>query len=149
VIFASYLLFGALGVLARQRTARGAASGARAADRHHVALRLFGAAVAAAVLALAVAVGSRTSVTQIGVIVVMAGAQGAIIFAAGLVFWDGMLGFALRTAGWGLMCISLLVPSTVTLGLPALALLVPTLVIARAGRDQRTPSTARKRGTAA
>lgn len=52
---------------------------------------------------------------------------GAVIYVAGLLLWRGGRAYELRAAGWLLLCAPLLIPSTLTLVLPAAGLLVITI----------------------
>jgi hypothetical protein len=52
---------------------------------------------------------------------------GSIVYAAGLLGWRGGQALGLRVLGWILMAAALVVPSTLTLGLPLVALLALTL----------------------
>jgi hypothetical protein len=65
---------------------------------------------------------------------------GSVVYAAGLLAWRGGQALGLRVLGWVLMAAALVIPSTLTLGLPLVALLAPTLApipgqkVAPAGR---------------
>jgi hypothetical protein len=52
---------------------------------------------------------------------------GAAVYAAGLLAWRGGRAVGLRILGWALMAIALVIPSTLTLALPLVALLATTL----------------------
>ena len=52
---------------------------------------------------------------------------GSILYAAGLLAWRGGQALGLRVLGWVLMVVALAIPSTLTLGLPLVALLALTL----------------------
>ena len=52
---------------------------------------------------------------------------GAAVYAAGLLAWRGGQAAGLRILGWALMVIALVIPSTLTLVLPLVALLATTL----------------------
>jgi len=52
---------------------------------------------------------------------------GSIVYAAGLLAWRGGQAPSLRVLGWVLMVAAFVIPSTLTLGLPLVALLVLTL----------------------
>jgi hypothetical protein len=52
---------------------------------------------------------------------------GGVVYAAGLLAWRGGQALGLRTLGWVLMVTALVIPSTLTLGLPLVALLALTL----------------------
>jgi hypothetical protein len=52
---------------------------------------------------------------------------GSIMYAAGLLAWRGGQALGLRALGWVLMVVAFVIPSTLTLGLPLVALLALTL----------------------
>ena len=52
---------------------------------------------------------------------------GSVVYAAGLLAWRGGRALGLRVVGWVLMVAALAIPSTLTLGLPLVALLALTL----------------------
>ena len=52
---------------------------------------------------------------------------GAVVYAAGLLAWRGGQALGLRILGWVLMGMALVIPSTLTLGLPLVALLAVAL----------------------
>ena len=52
---------------------------------------------------------------------------GSIVYAAGLLAWRGGRALGLRVLGWVLMVAALVIPSTLTLGLPLVALLALAL----------------------
>jgi hypothetical protein len=52
---------------------------------------------------------------------------GSIMYAAGLLTWRGGQALGLRVLGWVMMVAALAIPSTLTLGLPLVALLALTL----------------------
>jgi hypothetical protein len=52
---------------------------------------------------------------------------GGVVYAAGLLAWRGGQALGLRILGWVLMVTALAIPSTLTLGLPLVALLVVPL----------------------
>jgi hypothetical protein len=54
---------------------------------------------------------------------------GSIVYAAGLLAWRGGQALGLRVVGWVLMVAALVIPSTLTLGLPLVALLALTLAL--------------------
>jgi hypothetical protein len=73
---------------------------------------------------------------------------GGLTFTAGLLAWGRQPGLQARTAGWILLCAPLLIPSTLSLALPLVALLVvavPGTSSPPLGRDRRTPITNRWR----
>jgi hypothetical protein len=52
---------------------------------------------------------------------------GSILYAAGLLAWRGGRALGLRVLGWVLMVAAFVIPSTLTLGLPLVALLAVAL----------------------
>jgi hypothetical protein len=52
---------------------------------------------------------------------------GGVVYATGLLAWRGGQALGLRILGWVLMVTALVIPSTLTLGLPLVALLVVPL----------------------
>lgn len=64
--------------------------------------------------------------------------MGSVVHGAGLVAWQGPRALALRLVGWALMTLALSVPSTLTLALPLVALLVPTLALVPASPRGRS-----------
>jgi hypothetical protein len=52
---------------------------------------------------------------------------GSIVYAAGLLAWQGGRALGLRVLGWILMVAAFMFPTTLTLGLPMVALLALTL----------------------
>jgi hypothetical protein len=52
---------------------------------------------------------------------------GGVVYAAGLLAWRGGQALGLRILGWVLLVTALVIPSTLTLGLPLVALLVVAL----------------------
>jgi hypothetical protein len=64
---------------------------------------------------------------------------GSALYSAGAASWTGNPAFWLRGIGWILMAIACLVPSTLTLGLPLVALLAFALVPISSIRGPETP----------
>jgi hypothetical protein len=64
-----------------------------------------------------------------------------VVYAAGLLAWQGGQALGLRILGWVLMVMALVIPSTLTLGLPLVALLALALAPSRS-RSRRTESQA-------
>jgi hypothetical protein len=56
-----------------------------------------------------------------------AASLGGVVYAAGLLAWRGGQALGLRILGWVLLVTALVIPSTLTLGLPLVALLVVAL----------------------
>jgi hypothetical protein len=76
----------------------------------------------------------------------LAAIGGSILYGVGLLSWWGGTAFMLRLLGWLLMTLALAIPSTMTLALPLVALLVPTLVTIG---DERQPKLDESPGQAA
>jgi hypothetical protein len=53
---------------------------------------------------------------------------GGVVYAAGVLAWRGGQALGLRILGWVLLVTALVIPSTLTLGLPLVALLALALV---------------------
>lgn len=54
---------------------------------------------------------------------------GSVLYGFGLLVWEGRHAFLARAVGWALLVAALAIPSTVTLALPLVAVLVPTLAV--------------------
>jgi hypothetical protein len=101
--------------------------GAPAQQRVRLAAGLLASAVGAmgiAVLGLQLG-GDHAHV--LGWTIGAAASLGGVVYAAGLLAWRGGQALGLRILGWVLMVTALLIPSTLTLGLPLVALLVLAL----------------------
>lgn len=61
---------------------------------------------------------------------------GSLLYGLGVLAWDGRPAFLLRVIGWAMLVVALVIPSTATLALPLVALLVPTLAVVRTERTQ-------------
>jgi hypothetical protein len=95
-------------------------------------VRLAAGALDTAVGALGVAVlglqlGAADHVHVLGWMIGALISLGAVAYAAGLLAWRGGQAVGLRILGWVLMVIALVIPSTLTLALPLVALLATTL----------------------
>jgi hypothetical protein len=95
-------------------------------------VRLVAGVLDAAVGALGVAVlglqlGAADQAHVVGWTIGALVSLGAAVYAAGLVAWRGGRAVGLRILGWALMAIALVIPSTLTLALPLVALLATTL----------------------
>jgi hypothetical protein len=85
------------------------------------------AVVAALGIAVLVQLGGDGHALVLGWTIGAAASLGSIVYAAGLLAWRGGQALGLRVLGWVLMVVALVIPSTLTLGLPLVALLVLTL----------------------
>jgi hypothetical protein len=99
-----------------------------ARQRVRLAAGVLDAAVGAmglAVLGLQLGAADQPQVvgTMIGALVSL----GAVAYGAGLLVWRGGQAVRLRILGWALMVTALVIPSTLTLALPLVALLAATL----------------------
>ena len=95
-------------------------------------VRLAAAMLATAVSAMGIAVlglqlGGDDHAHVLGWTVGAAVSLGGVVYAAGLLAWRGGQALGLRILGWVLMVTALVIPSTLTLGLPLVALLVLAL----------------------
>jgi hypothetical protein len=95
-------------------------------------VRLAAALLATAVSAMGIAVlglqlGGDDHAHVLGWTIGAAVSLGAVVYAAGLLAWRGGQALGLRILGWVLMVTALTIPSTLTLGLPLVALLAVTL----------------------
>jgi hypothetical protein len=89
--------------------------------------RAFAAALDAAFVALGVALLARGEATRLGVALLTALTIGALVHLSGVTLWRARTGQTLRVVGWTAMACALVVPTTISLALPLLALLAPTL----------------------
>ena len=78
-------------------------------------------------LALGVILLGRHSATALGVVLLVALTLGALVYLFGIGVWRGRAAQVCRVAGWGAMAAALAVPSTLSLALPLLVVLAPTL----------------------
>ncbi len=60
---------------------------------------------------------------------------GSLLYGLGVLAWDGRRAFLLRAIGWAMLVVALVIPSTATLALPLVALLVPTLAVVQAASE--------------
>ena len=79
-------------------------------------------------LLLITLVPQQDDATSVGSLILGGGVAGSALFAIGAANWTGTTAFLLRCAGWLLMVIALVTPSTLTLGLPLVAVLAFALV---------------------
>ncbi len=87
-----------------------------------------GAAAAAVALTLLLRNGSATA---LGRAILLVLALGGANYAAGVLVWHGAPAHRLRVGGWAAMMCALLVPTSLSLALPVVALLALTLRTAR------------------
>jgi hypothetical protein len=95
-------------------------------------VRLAAAMLVTAVSAMGIAVlglqlGGDDHAHVLGWTVGAAVSLGGAVYAAGLLAWRGGQALGLRILGWVLMVMALVIPSTLTLGLPLVALLAVAL----------------------
>ena len=95
-------------------------------------VRLAAALLAIAVSAMGIAVlglqlGGDDHAHVLGWTIGAAVSLGGAVYAAGLLAWRGRQALGLRILGWVLMVTALVIPSTLTLGLPLVALLALAL----------------------
>jgi hypothetical protein len=123
VILLDYaLLVGAMGwVATRGRSWRIATKSLEAS------LRALAVVLAAGFLALGLILLARNSPTALGIVLLAALTLGALVYLCGIGVWRGRAAQLCRVAGWGAMAAALAVPSTLSLALPLLVVLAPTL----------------------
>ena len=109
----------------------------RAEPQRELAVRM--GALAAGLVATLAALVLIEGETGLELVLLVLLAAGGGLYAAGAVLWRGRAAHALRALGWVLAVAALVVPSMLTLALPAAALLIVTLGPAP---EQRAPSTA-------
>jgi hypothetical protein len=95
-------------------------------------VRLAAAMLVTAVSAMGIAVlglqlGGDDHAHVLGWTIGAAVSLGGAVYAAGLLAWRGGQALGLRILGWVLMVMALVIPSTLTLGLPLVALLALAL----------------------
>ena len=88
--------------------------------------------LATAVSAMGIAVlglqlGGDDHTHMLGWTIGVAVSLGGAVYAAGLLAWRGGQALGLRILGWVLMVMALMIPTTLTLGLPLVALLAVAL----------------------
>jgi hypothetical protein len=91
------------------------------------AIRAGAVLVGAAAVAVALALLAKHEATPLGTAILVSLAAGASCYVAGTLGWTGRGAFRLRAAGWTAMVLALLVPTTLSLALPLVALLAVTL----------------------
>jgi hypothetical protein len=90
-------------------------------------LRALAVLLDAGFLALGLILLGRHSATAVGVVILVALTLGALVYLCGIGVWRGRTAQVCRVAGWAAMAAALAVPSTLSLALPLLVLLAPTL----------------------
>jgi hypothetical protein len=120
------------GVIAWTLSRRGGPWILRLGEPGQQRVRLTAAMLDTAVGAIGVAVlglqlGGDDHALVLGWTVGVAVSLGSIVYAAGLLAWRGGQALGLRVVGWVLMVAALVIPSTLTLGLPLVALLALAL----------------------
>jgi hypothetical protein len=94
-------------------------------QRVRLAAGMLATAVAAmGITVLGLQLGSDDHAHVLGWTLGAAMSLGGVAYAAGLLAWRGGQALGLRILGWVLMVTALVIPSTLTLGLPLVALLV-------------------------
>jgi hypothetical protein len=92
-----------------------------------ISLRALAVVLAAGFLALGMILLARQSPSALGAVMLVALTLGALVFLCGIGVWRGRTAQLCRAAGWGVMAAALAVPSTLSLALPLLVVLAPTL----------------------
>jgi hypothetical protein len=123
VILLDYaLLVGALGwVAARGRSRR------LAPKSLDVSLRALAVVLAAGFLAVGMILLARNSPPSLGIVMLVALTLGALVYLCGIGVWRGRTAQICRVVGWAAITAALAVPSTLSLALPLLVVLAPTL----------------------
>lgn len=97
-------------------------------QRVRLAVGMLDTAVAAIGIAvLGLQLGGDDHALVLGWTIGAAVSLGSIVYAAGLLAWRGGQALGLRVLGWVLMVAAFAIPSTLTLGLPLVALLALSL----------------------
>lgn len=92
-----------------------------------ISLRALAVVLAAGFLAVGMILLARNPPTGLGAVMLVALTLGALVFLCGIGVWRGRTAQLCRVAGWGVMAAALAVPSTLSLALPLLVVLAPTL----------------------
>jgi hypothetical protein len=122
MIFIAYLLFLAA-VIWLFLHGRGSPSNRRIEAPVRIVAGTIGVALAAVGLILL----ARHTATPVGAAMLIALAIAASLYVCGILAWRGRPAYWLRISGWAGMTIVLLIPSTLSLALPFIALLAWTL----------------------
>ena len=119
------------GVVAWALGRRGAPWILRLGEAGQQRVRLAGGMLDTVVAAVGIAVLARLAgddhALVLGWMIGAAVSLGSVVYAAGLLAWRGGHALGLRILGWVLMVVALVIPTTLTLGLPLVALLALTL----------------------
>ncbi len=113
---------------------------ARASTARQLALRVSATAItlAFAVAGVALLPGQHDPLLP-GMVLALSLIAGGVLYCSGIGLWRGLVAYKLRVAGWVLLVLALVVPSTLTLALPIAAILVLALVpIYGDGRQRST-----------
>jgi hypothetical protein len=96
-------------------------------QRVRLAAGMLDTAVAALAIAVLAQFAADDHALVLGWTIGAAMSLGGVLYAAGLLAWRGGQALGLRVVGWVLLVAAFVIPSTLTLGLPLVALLVLTL----------------------
>jgi hypothetical protein len=105
--------------------------------RVDVRFRIVAAGIGAALALLGLILISGGHAETLGKVVLGTLVFGAVVYVLGVLSWDGAGSYRLRRIGWVAMTLALLVPSTLSLALPAVALLALTLRRSSDGLGER------------
>ncbi len=100
--------------------------------------RLIAALIGTALAAVGLIQLSRHTAQTAGTAILIVLAIGGCLYVSGVLWWEGRVGYWLRMIGWMGMIIPLLIPSTLSLTLPLVALLALTLRIRTRRGDLRS-----------
>jgi hypothetical protein len=103
-----------------------------------VRFRITAAGIGAALALLGLVLISNGHAETLGKVVLATLVFGAVVYVLGVLSWAGAGSYRLRRIGWVAMTLALLVPSTLSLALPAIALLSLTLRRSSDGFGERT-----------
>jgi hypothetical protein len=133
MLFAAYLLF----IIVALSAVR--ANPERWPRYTRVLVRLLTGATAAAAggVAILLLTSDDADPTTAGVVLLTALVGGSVSYLIGTVVWRGTMAFILRVIGWVLLVVPALVPSTLSLALPILAILALTMSAAPSGDSTR------------
>jgi hypothetical protein len=98
--------------------------------------RIAAAGLGAALALFGLVLISSRHAQTLGEVVLATLVFGAVVYVLGVLSWDGAASHQLRRVGWVAMTLALLVPTTLSLALPAIALLTLTLRRSSTGRGQ-------------
>jgi hypothetical protein len=111
-------------------------------------LRAFtgGLAASAGGVALALLTAGDGDHTTPAIVLLTTTVAGSLFYLSGLVLWRGKAAFVLRLFGWLLLVVPALVPSTLSLSLPILAILAVTVSLVRSADSTRLAGARRATG---